>query len=140
MNVTLRIYCGNRLFEWAMTAAMLGLAIEIMIWPGTIGSSAFRFILQVVSAEALGFFFLFAGAMRIAALIANGSWPIYGPYLRSFTAGAAAMIWVQMDAALFLLDTIHAAPSPGIPVYFALTIGELISCYRALSDARTRPS
>lgn len=136
MNVTLRIYCGNRLFEWIMTAAMIGIACWIVIWPATISASAFRFILEIVTTQFLGFFFMVAGALRIAALVANGSWPVYGPYLRSFTAGAAALVWVQMAAALFSLPTFAAAPSPGIPVYFALTIGELISCYRALSDGR----
>jgi hypothetical protein len=134
----IRYYCGNRLFEWAMTFAMLGLAIEITIWPATIGSSAFRYMLFVVSTPFLGWFFLLAGTVRIAALISNGNWPVYGPCLRSLTAGATAIIWMQMDAALFMLVGINDAPSPGIPVYFALTIGELFSCYRALSDARPR--
>jgi hypothetical protein len=134
MSYAIRYYCGNRLFEWVMTAAMLGLTIEIMLWPETIKASAFRFMLEMISTQFLGWFFLIAGSLRVAALIANGSWPVYGPYLRSFTAGATALIWMQMDAALLVLVPINEAPSPGIPVYFALTIGELISCYRALSD------
>lgn len=140
MFFAIRYYCGNRLFEWVMTAAMLGLALEISIWPETIQASAFRFILLAVSTQFLGWFFLVAGAVRIAALVANGSWPVYGPWVRAVASGAAALIWAQMDIALFILIPLNDAPSPGIPVYFALTIGELISCYRALSDAEPRHS
>lgn len=133
--------CRDRLFEWVMTFAMLGLAIEIMIWPSTIGASAFRFVLAVVSTENMGLFFVLFGALRIAALIANGSWPVHGPKMRAFGAGASAVMWGQMCVALLLLTPINQGiPSPGIPVYFALTIGELISAYRATSDVvRTSP-
>lgn len=140
MFLAIRYYCGNRLFEWVMTVAMLGLALEIVIWPATIQASAFRFILLVVSTQFLGWFFLIAGTVRIAALIANGAWPVYGPWMRVATSAAVALIWIEMDAALFMLPPLTFAPSPGIPVYFALTIGELISCYRAISDAGHRSS
>jgi hypothetical protein len=130
-------YCQDRLFEWVMTAAMLGLAVEIVIWPGTIGASSFRLILVVVSAENMGLFFMAFGLIRIAALIANGSWPEHGPRMRAMGAGSAAIMWAQMCIALLMLAPYNQGiPSPGIPVYFALTIGELISAYRAISDAR----
>lgn len=61
-------YCHDRLFEWVMTAAMLGLAAEIAVWPGTIGASAFRFILSAVSAQNMGLFFFAFGLMLCAAV------------------------------------------------------------------------
>jgi hypothetical protein len=137
MPNTLMRYCRDRLFEWIMTAAMLGLAAEIAIWPGTIGASAFRFILSVVSAQNMGIFFFAFGVVRIAALVANGSWPVHGPKMRALGAGFAALMWGQMCIALLLLAPLNnGIPSPGIPVYFALTIGEVISAYRAISNAR----
>jgi hypothetical protein len=127
----------NKLFEWVMTCAMLGVAIEIALWPETIQASSFRYMLNLISAGNMGIFFLVFGAMRVAALIANGSWPEHGPRLRAMGAGAASLMWGQMCAALFVIIHVKGIPSPGIPVYFALTVGELVSAYRAISDARS---
>lgn len=127
----------DRLFEWVMTLAMLGLAVEIALYPGTIASSSFRFILLLVSAEHMAIFFGAFGLMRIAALIANGSWPTHGPRLRAMGAGSASLMWGQMFAALLMLAPLNGTPSPGLPVYLALTIGELVSAYRAMTDERS---
>jgi hypothetical protein len=95
-------------------------------------------VLRIVDSGHLGLFFLFFGAMRMMALMANGNWPKYGPRLRAIGAGAAAMLWGQLCISLVLLFPFNSGvPSPGIPVYLALTMGELISAYRALSDARS---
>jgi hypothetical protein len=137
MTVNLMTWYRDRLFEYVMTAAMLGLAIEIVVWPSTISASSFRFILVVVTAENMAAFFAIFGMMRIAALIANGSWPVHGPRLRAMGAGASALMWGQMCLALFILAPMNTGiPSPGIPVYFALTIGEVVSAYRAICDER----
>jgi hypothetical protein len=132
-------HCRHRLFEWVMTVAMLGLAIETFFWPETIGASAFRYMLRVIQPGSLGIFFMIAGLFRIAALFANGSWPIVGPRIRAFAAGAAALVWGQMLISLIVLAPHTGIPSPGIPVYLALTLGEIVSAYRAATDGgRTR--
>lgn len=138
MNGTLQHYCGNRLFEWVMTLALLMLGVLVVQWPDALAASAFRYILWIVAPVHLGIFYIVVGGFRIAALIANGSW-LYGPYIRSVGALAGAVIWGQMDLALLLLIP-HAGtpPSPGIPVYFCLIIGELISVYRALATRDCR--
>lgn len=129
--------CRERLFEWVMTMAMLGLAIEIAVWPGTIGASAFRYMLQFMAPADIGAMFAVAGLARIGALIANGRLPLHGPLMRAIGAGLAAVIWAQMDLALVMLAPHNnGIPSPGIPIYFSLTIGELISAYRAMADVR----
>ncbi len=123
----------NRLFELATTMMMLGLAVHIAIWPQSIGSSAFRFILEVLNPAWLGIGFFAAGTLRLAALIANGAWPFYGPILRAVGALSGAMIWAQMSVALVLLiPNVGLIPSPGIPVYLVLALFELFSMYRAL--------
>lgn len=124
----------NRLFELATTSMMLGLAALIIIWPDAIGASAFRNLLEVLSPAWLGGGFLLAGVARLAALVANGSWPFYGPLLRAVGALSGAMIWCQMCIALYAVTGAQPAapPSPGIPVYFVLSIVELLSMYRAL--------
>lgn len=113
---------------------MLLLAFEIFLWPGTIQASAFRYIGRVVQPENLAVFFFFIGLCRIIALFANGQWPVIGPRIRAFAAVGAAIIWGQMLAALIVLAPHAGIPSPGIPVYFAITVGELISAYRAATD------
>lgn len=127
-----------RIFEWTMTAGMLGLAVEMIIWPNTIGASAFRLMTLFLDPGLLTVFFLVAGVVRVVALIANGRWPKYGPRMRAFGAALGALIWAQMDMALLQLVPLNnGIPSPGIPIYFALTFGEIVSCYRALTDDRS---
>ncbi|MDP1867015.1 MAG: hypothetical protein Q8L13_11830 [Bradyrhizobium sp.] len=123
----------NRKSELATSLMMLGLALHIGIWPDAIGASAFRGILNVLPASWLGWGFLIAGSARLAALVANGSWPYYGPVLRAIGALSGAMIWFQMCIALYqLVPTLGSPPSPGIPVYFVLTVLELLCMYQAL--------
>lgn len=123
----------NRLAEVGTAVMMLGLALEIGIWPDTIGASAFHKLLLVLPAAWLGWGFFIAGSARLAALVANGSWPYWGPMLRAAGALSGALIWFQMCIALFVLTPeTGKPPSPGIPVYFVLSIVELLSMYRAL--------
>ena len=130
-------YCRNRLFEWVMTIIMISMALEIAVWPHTIATGSFRLMLHIISPTGLSLFFGAFGLLRIAALIANGSWPEHGPRIRAMGAGAAAFMWIQMCVALILITPqLNGVPSAGIPVYFGLTVGELISAYRAISDAR----
>jgi hypothetical protein len=127
----------DRLFEWIMAVAMFSIGAQMMIWTDTIRASAFRHILRVIDSQHLGLFFLFFGAVRMIALVANGKLPKYGPWMRTAGAGVAAMLWGQLCVSLILLFPFNnGVPSPGIPVYFALTIGELISAYRAVNDVR----
>lgn len=124
----------NRLFELAMTVAMLGIAIWVMVWPGSIEAGSFKFLLRVMSAGAVIGIYALLGVARIAALIANGSWPFYGPIVRAIGALFAAFVWAQMSAALFLWsDVTGRPPSIGIPVYATLALFELVSMYRAMA-------
>lgn len=137
MPVRLMTWYRDRLFEWVMTLAMLGLSVQIILWPNTIEASSIVLILRLVSPENMAVFFGVFGLMRIAALIANGSWPTHGPRLRAMGAGSAALMWGQMFVALLMLAPFNqGVPSPELPVYFALTIGEIVSAYRAMTDER----
>ena len=129
----LAVHFESRLFELASTSMMLGLALLIGLWPEAIGASAFRYMLQALSPTWLGGGFFVAGAVGLAALVANGYWPFCGPILRAARALAGALIWFQMCIALLMLiPNAGTPPSPGIPVYLVLTIFELFSMYRAL--------
>lgn len=134
-------YIRSRLFEALMAGAALLMSALIMIWPGSVAASAFRYLLQIVSAETLWIAFFATGVTSIVALYANGHWPVWGSRLRGAACAVRAMIWFQMDLALFVLlqEGASTVPSPGIPVYFILTLGEIISCYWALKDDPYRP-
>lgn len=136
--MTLMTWYRDRLFEWIMALIMIGLAALMFVWPNAVQASDFRIILTIVSAENMALFFAVFGLLRAAALIANGSWPVHGPRLRAMGAGSGALMWMQMTVALVLFAPFNeGVPSPGIPVYFALTIGEIVSAYRAMTDERT---
>lgn len=123
----------NRKSELATSCMMLGLGLHLAVWPAAIGASAFREILDVLPPAWLCFGFLIAGAARLAALIANGAWPHYGPMMRAAGALSGAFIWSQMCISLYrLVPAIGAPPSPGIPVYFVLSMLELACMYQAL--------
>jgi hypothetical protein len=128
-------YCRNRLFEWTMAGSMLVLGFWILIFPHAIGSSSFYLLQRIIGNFGLTIFFLFIGFFRIAALFANGRWKVWGGRIRAASAIGGAIIWIQMAVALWLLvPTAGRAPSPGIPIYFALAIAELISTKRARAD------
>lgn len=124
-------YCGNRLFEWIMAGIFVAVSIELAIWPQAVGASNFRYL--PLDNIALPILLLVIGASRIGALLANGRfWPQWTPKVRAFGALAAALIWFELAAALAVyVVSVGRPPSPGIPVYLGLMLGEIITCYRA---------
>lgn len=134
IHVTLRHF-ENRLFDLAMSIIMIGLAVHVTIWPDALRASLFRFTLDLIGTTWIVVLFGAGGLLRLAALIANGSWPLYGPKLRACGAIVGASIWAQMCTSLILFHvTASRQPSPGITVYLVLTIVELIAMCRALVD------
>jgi uncharacterized membrane protein len=128
-------YCVNRLFEWTMALTLMLLGLWMLAFPASMGASAFHYINAVIGNFSLMAFFLLVGGFRISALIANGRWKIWGGRIRALGSWAGAIIWLQMAVALaMLIPNVGTPPSPGIPVYFALAIAELISTYRARAD------
>lgn len=129
------VYWHYPLFEWCMAFAMLGISACIFLTPKTIEIGAFRFMVQAgLTAGPAGVLFFAAGMLRAAALISNGRWQKgpwrYGSKARAVGAAMGAMLWFQLGLALLLLTQVTDTLSIGIPVYAALTVGELISCYR----------
>jgi hypothetical protein len=133
MIKTIRHHVDGRLFEWGSVLAMLGLGIELMIWPNAIALSAFH-TLGALPAGFLPLFYLSFAVVRGWALALNGRSYVYGPRMRSYGALGACIIWSWMMTALIYNG--NEVPSPGIPVYFALACCELYTIYRAASDVR----
>lgn len=137
IHATLRHF-QNRLFDLAGSLMMIGLSLHVMVWPGAIQASLFRFMLNLMEPFWIVALLGIGGVLRLAALIANGSWPLYGPKLRACGAVVGASIWAQMLISLVLFHTSTGRePSPGITVYLVLTSVELIAMCRALVDDGT---
>lgn len=131
-------YLEGRLFEWVMAISMIGLAIEVFIWPQTLEESAFQWMVVVVNPKFIGAILLIGGSVRIVALILNGVSLSLGPRLRSVCAIVGAMLWIQFGTALVKLSIDQGFASPGIPFWYTFTLAELYVTYRAALDVRLR--
>lgn len=131
-------YCRNRQFEWFTTTSLLGMGMLMAIWPSTMGASSFRYILMVMTPQDLTAAYLGIGIFRAVALIANGRAPVWGPRIRALGAIAGASVWLQMDIALIIwMAQNDIPPSPGMAMFTAVIVGEIISGRRAMNDGRT---
>lgn len=132
-------WCLNRLFEWVMSGAMITVGIHLYLWPGAIGHSSFHFISDVLGLGTLRTLFITVGWFSMLALFANGRWPIWGPRVRAMGAFCRCILWLWMEVALIkLMHEIGAPPSPGIPIYTAMVVGEIIAIGMAASDDRSK--
>lgn len=127
----------KRLFELAMTVAMMGEGLLLLMSPRSVESSAFRFIINVMPMWLCIVIFIGLGGARVVALILNGHWMPSGAYVRAIGAVAGAVMWGQMCASLWTFNMVADTPvSPGIPIYATLTLFEIVSMYFALVGAR----
>jgi hypothetical protein len=133
-----RFFAG-RLFEWMTAMMMIGMATVIAANPNTVRVGGFYLMTNVgLTAPILAVLFTFAGCVRVSALFANGLWALWGPRFRALCALIGASLWAQMAIALTAWSAESGYVSVGVPVYAFLTIGELISCYRAATDGKPR--
>lgn len=116
---------------------MLGIAIEVFFSHDlALRAGSFQVLSQLgVPDVALVLFFLIFGIGRCIALYLNGRLYPYGPFLRGIGALAGALVWGQLGIALFLSLVATHTMNIGIAMYFFMTVGEMISCYRAAYDA-----
>lgn len=131
----------GRLFEWLMTLSMLGLAIEIFLWPKTIEFSAFAELIDVITNRFVGMFMFVVGWSRAVALVLNGhsiGGIRLGPLMRSVLAVLCAVMWGQFALALLQLSISQSRPSPGLPFWAMFVLGELYVAYRAVRDGKGR--
>lgn len=116
---------------------MLGMALVIAINTDAIKFGGFYLMSNVgLTAPVLGVLLTFIGCVRCVALVANGFWPVWGPRMRASCAFLGASIWAQMLFALVTWSAERDFLSVNVPIFVMLTVGELISCYRAALDVR----
>lgn len=126
----------GRLWEWTICLGLMGLAVEIFLWPTTMTVGAFKGVSKVMSAEGVGVYSFVVGSCAIVALFFNGKSFVLGPLVRSICAIARSVLWVQFAFALWTLSLEQEAPSAGLPFWAAFTISELYVAYRAALDVR----
>lgn len=131
----------KRLFELAMTVAMIGEGLLLLLSPRSIEASSMKYLLDAVPLWLCIILFMWLGGARIVALALNGHWMPYGAYVRAIGAATGAVMWAQMGASLLTNNMAKDDPvSPGIPIYVALALFELVSMYYALVGAKFRGS
>jgi hypothetical protein len=123
---------NNRVSEVGHALIMVGIGLQIMAAPPVSNYRALDLLAGFVSAGSIALFFISVGAVRMAALIANGRWPSYGPWLRAIGALVGALIWSQMFLGLIAVPSDNLT-SLNAPAYLVFTAIELISIYRALA-------
>jgi hypothetical protein len=129
----------TRLFEWATTFMMFGIAEILLLNPASMETSGFRLLREGgLSSVSLGIFLMVFATARVGGLWANGVWPRYGPRLRAVGAVGGAVVWGQMALALVWWSLDNNRAMIGIPIFVVLAVGELICCYRAAFDVRTK--
>lgn len=131
-------FVEGRVFEWVMTCSMIMMAFEILIWAGTLNQSAFRYILEVADSSTIGIAVLLIGWSRVSALMLNGQTVFEfkaGPFVRAVASVLSSVIWFQFVFALVQYSFISNTPSPGIPFWFMVTVGELYVAYQTVKNA-----
>jgi hypothetical protein len=123
---------NNRVSEAGHSLIMVGIGLQIMAAPPVGNYRALDLLSGFISAGSIALLFVAVGAVRMAALIANGRWPSYGPWLRAIGALVGALIWSQMFLSLIVVQP-DDLTSLNAPAYLVFTAIELISIYRALA-------
>lgn len=132
-------FCANRLFEWIAATIMLGIALALAFPGDSLARGPFAVLAGLgLTEKTMLLFFSVVGVLRVFALCANGRIPLYGPRVRAFGSLLGALIWFQI-AVVFGVESLHGGVmSLVVPLYAGLTLGELVSCYRATYDAGRR--
>jgi hypothetical protein len=132
-------YSSNRLFEWIMAGGMLLIAFTLALPGDTLDRGALRLLARSgVGEEAMAVTFTAIGTMRAVALFANGKLPRYGPLMRYAGSFVGAFVWAMMMAPLAYDSLLSGKVSFIVPLLGMLTLGELISVYRAVRDGGFR--
>lgn len=122
----------NRISEVSNAMVMIGIGVQIIVAPVPPDYHALDMLLGVIPDGGIALLFVAVGTIRMAALIANGHWPEYGPWLRAVGALVGALIWSQMFLSLIVIPS-DSLTSLGAPIFSVFTMVELISIYRALA-------
>lgn len=129
-------HASNRLFEWMVSAMMVLIGFTIAL-PGPVASDPLGLIIKygLVGEDGLAFAFGMIGAARLCALWASSVFQTYGPRVRAIGSAFGSIVWLEMTIASIFAGISDGRTTLAASIYGTLTVGELISCYRATYDA-----
>lgn len=137
MSVVEKSVRTGRLFEWVASLMMIAIGVTLSLWPKSAEAGSLRILVEAgFAAPWLIVGFVGGGAARLIALYANGHWPLIGPWLRAVGALGGAVLWSLMGAAVLPALGQVGSGALAVPVFFALCIGDVISCHRSLAHGR----
>ncbi|HEV2552698.1 MAG TPA: hypothetical protein VGV17_02925 [Bosea sp. (in: a-proteobacteria)] len=132
-------YSSNRLFEWIMAGGLLLIAFTLALPGDSLDRGALRLLVATgFSEDVMAVLFAVIGSMRAFALFANGKLPFYGPLMRYAGSFVGALVWALMMSPLAYDSLLSGKVSFIVPLLGMLTLGELISVYRAVRDGGFR--
>lgn len=129
-------HATNRLFEWVVSGMMVMMGFTIAL-PGEVTSDPLSILSKngFIGEDGLAFFFGMVGIARLCALWASSQFHTYGPRVRAVGSALGSAIWLEMTLASLYSGYLSNKTTLAAAIYGSLTIGELVSCYRATYDA-----
>lgn len=122
-----------RYSEWFLASILLTIGL-LLLRPENIfaQSPAYVGLARIANQTTWGWFCFVFGALRIVALIVNGSWVPSSYHLRAFTAFISCFFWFQFTLGLMATGnpTLMLATAPW------LFLSDMVNCHRAASEAR----
>lgn len=125
-----------RAAEWALGAILFNWGWILLLPRETMGRQAYELMLAIAPEPAWGIGCLVIGAIRLIALVINGTfadtaYSRFSPHVRTAMSGLSCFFWLQI-----VLSFALAPPGTGIAVYPVLLVLDLYSAYRAAGDAK----
>jgi hypothetical protein len=133
MWMDMKKHFAARQLEWFSAALLWAWGSYVILTPnlfhGTM-APAFQGLLAIADQEYWGYGAFLAGNIRLAALFINGQWGLT-PLIRVATSFMSVFVWFWISVGLYLSHT----PQTGYIVYGGLLLADMISAFRAASDA-----
>lgn len=126
----------DRMIELAMAVIFFVSSIQLVLSPGSFNAGGLLYLSATFNLWTLVTIFFILGVGRIVALILNGHWMPWGAYVRAAGAAIGAVMWLQVDAALWAFGQAGNALPFSTTTYAVLAVFEGISMYRALLGAK----
>lgn len=133
MWVEMRKHFAARQMEWFSAVAMFMWGSLLVLMPslfnGPVGIS-FRGMLALAPQPVWALTTCMAGGTRLVALFINGKWGVT-PLIRVLTSFIAVFFWFMIIVGVYLSRVMV----PALVLYSCLMISDMISAFRAASDA-----
>lgn len=125
-----------RAAEWALGAVLFNWGWILLLPRQTMGREAYDLMLAVAPEAAWGIGCLAVGAVRLLALVINGTfaqtaYSRYSPHVQAGMSILSCFFWLQI-----VLSFALAPVGTGVAVYPVLLVLDLYCAYRASRDAQ----